>query len=178
VESFLLLNAKQNSFPSPSHFQVMPRSSYKLDISVLIFSYIQGAQGAGWWMAPHALAEWRSTMETRGEDSAAPTGICKLQVFSVISWTVATQRQSRQETVLWMGMDLYGEMLFTVKGQSPAFGIVLKWLWEIQPVQPEKQPLLFAQVSQKWPFLGSATSDQSSVGDLTLPSKSDMSACL
>lgn len=156
----------------------MPMSSYEHDISVLTFSYIQGAQVSGWWTAPHALAEWRSAMETRGEDSAAPTGICKLPAFSVISWTVAMQCQSRQETISWMGMGPYGEMFFTVKGQSPAYGIVLKWLWAIQPVQPKKQPLLFVQVSQEWPFMSSATSDQSSIGDLTLPSKSVMSACL
>lgn len=143
--------------------------------SLLIF---KGAQGAGWWMAPPALAEWRSAMETHGEDYADPTGIWKLPMFSVISWTVAMQSQSRQEMILWTGMGLYGEMLFTVMGQSPACGTVLKWLWEIQAVQPEKQPLLFAQVRQEWAFTGSATSDQSSICDVTLPSKSGMSLSL
>ncbi|KFP61571.1 Scavenger receptor cysteine-rich type 1 protein M130, partial [Cariama cristata] len=46
AQSFLLLNAKENSFPFPSLFQVMPTSSYEHDISVPTFSYIQGAQGA------------------------------------------------------------------------------------------------------------------------------------
>lgn len=41
---FLLLNTKENSFPCPSHFQVMTMSTYKHDISVLT-SYIQGCPG-------------------------------------------------------------------------------------------------------------------------------------
>lgn len=69
-----------------------------------------------------------------------------------------------------MGMGLYGEMFFTVKGRSPVCGTVLEWFWAIQPVQPEKQPLLFAQVNQEWLFTGSVTLDQSSL-DLTLLSQ-------
>ncbi|KFW74127.1 Deleted in malignant brain tumors 1 protein, partial [Manacus vitellinus] len=47
VKPFLPLNDKENSFPFPSHFQVVPMSSYKCKVSVLTFSYIQGVQGAG-----------------------------------------------------------------------------------------------------------------------------------
>lgn len=67
-------------------------------------------------------------------------------------------------------MGLYGKMFFTVKGRNPACGTVLEWFWAIQPAQPEKQPLLFAQVSQEWLFTCSVTSDQSSL-DLILLSQ-------